>query len=72
MKIKLKDYETKVNELNDIIRNLESKNISLEETINLYNRGNEIYEGLYKLLNEEKLLLNINENGEWVKNEENY
>lgn len=71
MKIKLKDYETKVNELNDIIRNLESKNISLEETINLYNRGNEIYEGLYKLLNEEKLLLNINENGEWVKNEEN-
>lgn len=72
MEIKLKDYETKVNELNDIVRNLESKNISLEETINLYNRGNEIYEGLYKLLNEEKLLLNINENGEWVKNEENY
>ncbi len=47
-----KNYEDSVKELEQIIRELESKNISLEESIDKYERGIELYKYCSNVLKE--------------------
>lgn len=57
MKIELKDYEEFYNKLNDIVNRLESEQISLEESLKLYEEGIEIHKSLKDILEHEKLRL---------------
>jgi len=55
-------FEKAMVELEDIVKKLESGNTSLDDSINLYKRGLELYGFCYqKLQDAEKLVVKINE-----------
>lgn len=68
-----KNYEDSVKELEQIIRELESKDISLEESINKYERGIELYKYCSNVLKEyEGRVKNIiDENSDILKEKHN-
>ncbi len=55
MKIELKEYEKYLEELKNIVNNLNSTEIDLDESIKLYTRGIKIHKALNDILEEEKL-----------------
>ncbi|MDO5719036.1 MAG: exodeoxyribonuclease VII small subunit [Tissierellia bacterium] len=61
MEIKLKDYEKNLNRLVEIVNRLDSNNISLEESIKLYDEGTKLYKGLRSVLEEERGKLKVYE-----------
>ncbi|MGI5949653.1 exodeoxyribonuclease VII small subunit [Peptoniphilus sp.] len=68
-----KNYEDSVKELEQIIRELDSKDLTLEESINKYERGIELYKYCSNVLKEyEGRVKNIiDENSDILKENEN-
>lgn len=63
MKIELKDYEEFYDKLNNIVNRLENEQVSLEESLKLYEEGVEIHKSLKEILEDEKLrILKFNSN----------
>lgn len=71
-----KDYESSFRELENIIRELESKDISLEDSIKKYEKGIELYKYLNNTLKayEGKIKTIAEENSEFIedKKDERY
>ncbi len=65
MENKKKSFEENLNELDQIIRNLENKNISLEDAVKNYTAGIELSKVCYEILNanEELVIKQMTENG---------
>jgi len=68
-----KDYESSLRELEQIIRELDSKDISLEESINKYEKGIELYKYCNNKLKEYegKVRTIAEENSEILRDVEN-
>ena len=64
-----RDYESSFRELENIIRELESKDISLEDSIKKYERGIELYKYLNNTLKayEGKIKTIAEENSEFIE-----
>lgn len=64
-----KDYESSFRELENIIRELESKDISLEDSIKKYEKGIELYKYLNNTLKayEGKIKTIAEENSEFIE-----
>lgn len=64
-----RDYESSFRELEDIIRELESKDISLEDSIKKYEKGIELYKYLNNTLKayEGKIKTIAEENSEFIE-----
>ena len=64
-----RDYESSFRELENIIRELESKDISLEDTIKKYEKGIELYKYLNNTLKayEGKIKTIAEENSEFIE-----
>lgn len=59
------NFEQALKELETIVNQLESGNVSLEESISLYQRGLELYGLCYKKLQEaEQVIIKLSENEE--------
>ncbi len=60
-----KNFEQYLQELEDIVRNLENKNISLEAAVDSYTKGLEISKKCYEILNtkEELVVKKMTESG---------
>lgn len=60
-----KNFEQYLQELEDIVRNLENKNISLETAVDSYTKGLEISKKCYEILNtkEELVVKKMTESG---------
>ena len=65
-----RDYESSFRELENIIRELESKDISLEDSIKKYEKGIELYKYLNNTLKayEGKIKTIAEENSEFIEN----
>ena len=60
-------YESGIEELNAIIEKIESGELSLEETVKVYERGNELTKKLFAMLEEGKgRVLKLADNGSKV------
>ena len=60
-------YESGIEELNAIIEKIESGELSLEETVKVYERGNELTKKLFAMLEEGKgRVLKLADNGSEV------
>ena len=60
-------YESGIEELSDLIERIESGELSLEETVKAYEKGNELTRKLSAMLEEGKgRLLKLSENGSEV------
>lgn len=64
-----RDYESSFRELENIIRELESKDISLEDSIKKYEKGIELYKYLNNTLKayEGKIKTIVEENSEFIE-----
>lgn len=57
------NFEQSLKELETIVKKLESGNVSLDESIKLYQRGLELYGTCYKKLQDaEELIVQVQEN----------
>ena len=68
-----KDYESSFRELEKIIKELESKDISLEDSIKKYEEGIELYKYLNNTLKayEGKIKTIVEENSEFIEDKNN-
>lgn len=68
-----KDYESSFRELEKIIKELESKDISLEDSIKKYEEGIELYKYLNNILKayEGKIKTIAEENSEFIEDKNN-
>lgn len=68
-----RDYESSFRELENIIRELESKDISLEDSIKKYEKGIELYKYLNNTLKayEGKIKTIAEENSEFIEDKKN-
>lgn len=68
-----RDYESSFRELENIIRELESKDISLEDSIKKYEKGIELYKYLNNTLKayEGKIRTIAEENSEFIEDKKN-
>ena len=53
------DFEKKLNELQEITKNLENPDLSMDEGVALYEKGVNLAKDCYKILNEVKGKVNI-------------
>ena len=53
------DFEKKLNELQDITKNLENPDLSMDEGVALYEKGVNLAKDCYKILNEVKGKVNV-------------
>lgn len=62
-------FETSIKELEEIVRALESGNVSLDESLLLFEKGVKLTKNCQKLLNEaeKKVSILVNDDGEIVK-----
>ncbi len=64
MKIELKDYESNLNRLMEITKILEKSELSLQESLALYDEGTKLFGALKDVLDTETTKLQVLMNGE--------
>lgn len=67
---KMKDFENKLQQFEDISNKLSSEDISLNESLELFEKGNKIYFDLKKILDEAENKILTLEGNEFIENED--
>ena len=67
---KVKDFENKLQQFEDISNKLSSADISLNESLELFEKGNKIYFDLKKILDEAENKILTLEGNEFIENED--
>lgn len=70
MDYKMKDFENKLQQFEDISNKLSSADISLNESLELFEKGNKIYFDLKKILDEAENKILTLEGNEFIENED--
>ena len=70
MDYKVKDFENKLQQFEDISNKLSSADISLNESLELFEKGNKIYFDLKKILDEAENKILTLEGNEFIENED--
>ncbi|MEB3429593.1 exodeoxyribonuclease VII small subunit [Citroniella saccharovorans] len=66
----MKDFENKLQQFEDISNKLSSEDISLNESLELFEKGNKIYFDLKKILDEAENKILTLEGNEFIENED--